>query len=264
MRLLTRVARLVITEDNPSMPGASIGGGNTISGTYEQVLDTLGEAMGRDFSLLDVPCGTGVFLDEVKHRFPDARTTGWDLDPPGTPFPHELRQVDLSRAASLDTSAQFDVITCISGVMEFDNTLSFFELLGRSIQSDGLLIVTNDNLLSVRDRLLYLIGGRFGQYKFTLARDAPTWKVVTLQNLLRVIHDAGFEAYHLCYVRPKPLEWLWSPLAALIYLLQRTTAGVMDPESGLTLLPFRSLISRHYVLYCRRRLSAPKPPPAVG
>ena len=148
----------------------------------------------------------------------------------------------------------FSLITCISGVMEFDNTLNFLRQLREHITDDGLLIVTNDNLLSVRDRVLYFFTGRFRQFPIFVADDAPTWKILPLQNLLRILKDAGFESGEIRYVPAKATEWLWLPLALPIYLFQIFSfalgGGPVPYKEKAARYPFASLLSRHYVLIC--------------
>src|SRR5690348_14863139 len=94
--------------------------GNTVTGTYELILDRL-DFDDRRYTLLDVPCGTGIFLDRVKELFPTVDTHGWDIAPPST-VTHKFSTVDLDRPETVRSQKMFDVITCISGVMEFSNT----------------------------------------------------------------------------------------------------------------------------------------------
>ncbi|MBV9241585.1 MAG: class I SAM-dependent methyltransferase, partial [Acidobacteria bacterium] len=163
---------------------ADIPRGNTCPGVNRLIIGRLAKRFGRKyFRILDAPCGTGVFLDALSRVLPAAEVHGCDLVKPGpqSRFIYSRANLENARSASFDT--KFDAITCISGVMEFDNTLSFFKKLRQSITPDGVLFLTNDNLLTVRDRLMYLLQGRFGQYPFNTDAGTPTWKIVPLQNL---------------------------------------------------------------------------------
>ena len=233
--------------------------GNTAPGVNQAVIEYLlatGDVKGP---VLDVPCGSGVFLDALKSFFPHVATFGVDIDPcEGTA--HRIFKADLSGPEALDLGEKFGLITSISGVMEFDNTLSFFTQLRDKIADDGLLIVTNDNLLSVRDRVLYFFSGRFRQYPMFVADGAPTWKILPLQNLLRILKDAGFEFGEIRYVPAKWTEWLWLPVALPIYLIQSLAFAfgrdAMPYKKKAARYPFASLFSRHYILICRPSRSA--------
>jgi hypothetical protein len=231
--------------------------GNTSPGVNREIIKYL-LSLGEEFTddhLLDVPCGEGYFLQAVKDFFPNIKTVGADLNPPSTVFPHQFQPINAQHNFSLETRQKFRVITCISGVMEFSNTLSFFEELKRNLGEDGWLIVTNDNLLSVRDRFSYLFFGRFRQYPLLFQNYQPTWKITPLQNLFRVLAESGFETVEIKYVAPKKAEWLWLPLALPIYIFQylhlRFNSQEIPLSEKLQRYPFLSLLSRHYIVICR-------------
>lgn len=230
--------------------------GNTAPGVNRAIIEYLLEAKSKYAAalVLDVPCGNGDFLDSLKAFFPNASTFGADVNP-AADSDHTILKVDVSTGDWLNVDTKFDLITCISGVMEFDNTLSFFKQLRQCITGDGVLIVTNDNLLSIRDRVLYLFGGRFRQYPMFVADDAPTWKILPLQNLLRILNDAGFDAGEVRYVPAKWTEWLWLPAAFPIYLIQCLVFFLgkrqMTYKEMAARYPFASLLSRHYFVVLR-------------
>jgi hypothetical protein len=141
--------------------------------------------------------------------------------------------------------------------MEFDNTLSFFEKLKEHLDDNGLFIVTNDNILSVNDRILYLLFGRLKQYRLFTGNNEPTWKIIPLQNLLRILDEAGFETIEIKYIPVKTAEWLWLPIAVLIYVsqilyLKFAEKQVSSAEKDYR-FPFLSLLSRHYICICRTK-----------
>lgn len=226
--------------------------GNTCEGVNSEILAYLARAYnpGSRFSILDVPCGDGEFLDAVLDRFPISQTTGADIITPPGPFRHTFLHFDAARG-DLPATRSFDIVTCISGVMEFDNTLAFFERIKCLMSPNGTLMVTNDNLLSVKDRLLYFISGRFGQYPFNIAKGAATWKIIPAQNMVRILIDAGFEISEIGYVPVRPADWMWIFLALPLYVLQRVFAS--GPPDGVKreVFQLRSFLSRHYVIICR-------------
>src|SRR4029078_9949994 len=119
-----------------------------------------------------------------------------------------------------ETDKKFRVITSISGVTEFDNTQQFFEQLKPYLDPEGILIVSNDNVFSVRNRILFLLFGRFRQTHLFMGNEELTWKIIPLQNLTRILYEGGFEIAEVRYVPAKASEWLWLPLAVLIYIFQ--------------------------------------------
>jgi hypothetical protein len=232
--------------------------GNTCPGVNRAVIEYLLSSK-KNFAgeaVLDVPCGRGEFLGIVKTFFPECETFGADIDPPADGGDHRFLKVDLAGPGSFASDRAFDLITSISGVMEFDNTLNFLRKLRERITEQGMLIVTNDNLLSARDRILYLSAGRLRQYPMFVADDAPTWKILPLQNLLRILHDSGFEEMEIRYVPAKWSEWLWLPVAAPVYLFQMLSFlfGKKDIpfKEKAARYPFASLFSRHYIVVCRQ------------
>ena len=230
----------------------SAGVNRTIIGHLLSVLEP--EATG---SLLDIPCGKGEFLDSAKRFFPKMETFGADITATPKDFEHNFTKIDAAHFSPPQTGTKFRIVTCISGVMEFDNTLSFFEGLKEVIDQNGELIVSNDNLVTVRDRVLYLLFGRHRQYKMAIPFHAPTWKIVPLQNLLRILHDSGFKLTAIRYVPPRPSDWLWLPLAALFapfqYLYLRSSSEEQNLSLKRAMFPFLSLLSRHYIVICRPR-----------
>ncbi|MFL6375349.1 MAG: methyltransferase domain-containing protein [Pyrinomonadaceae bacterium] len=226
---------------------AHIPRGNTCPGVNRLIIRRLVQYFEhRRFRILDAPCGTGVFLEAVSRILPRAELHGCDVVEPDRRSSFQFSQADLQKGAPMDQDSKFDAITCISGVMEFDNTLAFLSGLRNSITSGGLLLVTNDNLLTVRDRLMYLLQGRFGQYPFDVDRGTSTWKVIPLQNLIRLLREAGFELETIEYTSPSAGSWCWLPLALPLHLLQKIMASKL-----VQYLPLKGLMSRHYVLVCR-------------
>lgn len=63
--------------------------------------------------------------------------------------------MDASRSFNVFPPTKFDLVLSVSGVMEFDNTLQFFEQCKNHLNVGGMFLVSNDNLMSVRDRLSF-------------------------------------------------------------------------------------------------------------
>jgi len=233
--------------------------GNTCKGVNREIISYL-LSLNTDFAyqyFLDIPCGEGAFLKALHDFFPHSKTFGGDICLPSTFFAHEIFQIDAQRGINLQSDRKFNIITCISGVMEFDNTLNFFESVKENLEENGSFIVTNDYILTVRDRFLYLLFGRFRQFRFMIGKKQPTWKLLTFQNLLRILYEAGFEVEKIKYVPVRPREWGWLPLALFVYFFQCLYMMFAEKEIPFSekrsLYPFMSLLSRHYILVCRNQ-----------
>lgn len=231
--------------------------GNTCAGVNRAIIEYLlrlpREA--RPARFLDVPCGSGVFLATLRQFFPDAVVRGGDVQAPEPAT--EVARVDLSRPFALFAPLKFDVITSISGVMEFDNTRQFFETCADHLAPDGLLIVTNDNVVAIRDRLSFLFLGKVRRFRLFVGPEDPTWKLISIQNLARSLHDAGFSIREIRYLSARRKDWLLLPLAAVIWPFQwiyvRRARSKVPAARRREMFPFRALICRHYMIVCERR-----------
>ena len=233
--------------------------GNTCRGVNRAIIEFLlgcGDDLGRA-RFLDIPCGPGAFMRTLRDFFPDATVKGCDIHPPESLPASACTRVDASRPFTVFSETQFDVITSISGVMEFDNTRQFFESCAAHLRENGRLIVTNDNLVSVRDRLAYLAFGKARQFGLFPDPDKPTWKMIPVQNLVRILYDAGFVVREIRYVSARFKDWALLPLALLLWpgqlLYVRMSRSVLGARERAALFPFRSLICRHYILVCAKR-----------
>lgn len=188
----------------------------------------------------------------------DAR--GCDLKLPELPEMADKRafsQVDSSRPFTVFKGQKFDYIISISGVMEFDNTLQFFESCEKQLAGQGTLIVTNDNVITVRDRIEYMLFGKVRQYSIFVKAGEATWKILPIQNLCRILNDAGFRAIKISYASMKAKDYLWLPLVLPIYGIQwlymLRNRGAMSIRQTMMLYPFRALLYRHYLIVCKKR-----------
>jgi hypothetical protein len=136
--------------------------------------------------------------------------------------------------------------------MEFDNTLQFFTQCHNHLRNGGVLMVTNDNVAGIRDRLSFFWFGKPKQYSLFATPGQPTWKVISLSNMLRILQDAGFRIQEIRYVSLRWKDWLALPLAWLIYPIQLLHMRSIRTSMPITLrqamYPFRSLLSRHYII----------------
>lgn len=232
--------------------------GNTCRGVNRAIIEYLiGLQLKFDGKyLLDIPCGEGLFIKALQEFFPKAIVKGCDIIHPKNLSEDEFTTVDASRPFSVYSQIEFALITSISGVMEFDNTLQFFESCRDHLQEGGLFIVTNDNLGSIRDRLLYLFLGKVRRYPLFVTRGQPSWKIIPIQNMFRILQDAGFKIIMVKYVSLHLKDWLMLPLGVLLYPILLLYLYLKKTEIPLSvrreMFPFASLLCRHYIIACQK------------
>ena len=238
---------------------ANIPRGNTSRGVHKTIIEYLLQS-GDSFdekSLLDIPCGEGSFLSTLRLFFPRAILRGCDLRKPDNVAESDFSQIDANHPFSVFPETRFDYIFSVSGVMEFDNTLQFFTQCRNHLSDGGQFLVTNDNIAGIRDRFSYFWLGKPKQYSLIAAQGQPTWKVIPLSNMLRILQDAGFHIQGIRYVSLRWKDWLALPFALLIYPIQSLhlrRAYIATPKNLLKeMYPFRSLLSRHYIIMCEKR-----------
>lgn len=244
--------------DQPSLEAMPTG--MTCEGVHravvEQLLDERRDLRGA--RMLDIPCGNGDLAGTLSRFFPGVEVRGCDLEKPPTLAAEHFAQVDASRPFAVFPERPFDYVFSVSGVMEFDNTLQFFESCHHHLREGGRFIVTNDNLLTLWDRLCYLLVGK-ATFQIFVNQQQGTWKMLPLHNLLRLLRDAGFEVRRLRYVSLARRNLLLLPLAALVYPMQRLYARLSRNPMPLAekrgMYPFRSLLCRHYIVVCEKPAS---------
>ena len=256
-------SRVVQSGCHASMPHTpaldEIPKGNTCHGVNGAVIEHLlaQDATWTGKRILDIPCGAGVLLKVLRQFFPQAIVKGADLRPSGEFTSSEVAQVDASRPFAIFSEAKFDVIASVSGIMEFHNTRQFFETCEAHLAPDGQLIVTNDNVITVRDRLAYLFFGRTRLFRLLVSPELATWKPIPTQCLVRMLHDAGFAVRSIRYVPVRPKDWLLLPVALLLWPFQwgqlQAEKAALPAELRRMMFPFICMLSRHCLLVCTRR-----------
>lgn len=226
--------------------------GNTQLGVNAEVFRHLGVQEKPGFAILDIPCGQGSFLRAIRDHYRQAQPQGVDL----FEQPFEDIKEFFVRGSSADWSfAQgrtFDVITCISGVMCFDNISEFFEKASAHLNPGGRLIVTNDNILTIRDRLSFLLLGRVRRFKKIYSETEGNWNVMLIQALWKLYRQNGLEVLDVQYTSRRGEDYLLAPLILLFYPIEFLslclTKSTMPFGMRLKLFSPWMLISRHYVM----------------
>jgi len=234
--------------------------GNTQKGANQTVIDFsklyLKDNLKSSLNWLDIPCGEGEFGKTVKSVFPDVVVHG--VDPfavnkhPLDQF-HQLKAHDYLRTCAPET---YDVVTCISGVMCFDGVEELFQQIHRVLKPGGLFIVTNDNVMTMRDRLSFLFFGRLKRFKIVYETFEGNWNVVLPQGLMMHFERQNFLQPRIQYTAFYFEDWLLLPLALFVYpfflfgILRSKSKWSMSKK--INLFPLTSLLARHYVMAARK------------
>lgn len=202
---------------------------------------------------LDAPCGAGEFLTQVRRFFPQAALSGTDVRAEAPAVLGEAGQYvrgDLSRGVPFAEAALFDVVTSISGIMCFANTAQFVQGCAQRLRVGGLLLVSNDNCLTVRDRLSYLFSGRVRRFKLLFEPDEGNFQLVQHQELKRLFDLSGIALTRVVYTSLYTEDLLYLPLALLLWPWQwwqvRRTRSSTGHALRQQLFSFKSLLYRHY------------------
>ena len=185
--------------------------GNTQDGVNQKVLSLLPN--NSNLKLLDFPCGQGAFLRAVQKKYPKGLFKG--SDPFAEPYP-EIKNIfyqKMSHDWSFLEGEKLDAITCISGVMCFDRISDYFLMAHSHLNSGGLLIVTNDNVITLRDRLSFLFFGRVKRFKKFFCMHEGNWNLVLIQALWKQFRINGFELASVHYTTRRFTDYFFFPHA---------------------------------------------------
>lgn len=248
-----------MTQDKSAFEFNSVLKGETCRGVNRYIIEYLAKRFDRsqEFKLLDIPCGKASFIHSAEACFPNVSTYGCDVYNSGKIPSHRFLTVDATKAFRCFEGIQFDVVTSISGVMEFDNTQQFFESCRTSLRTDGILVVTNDNFSAILDRISYLFLGKARRYKTFSPLGTPTWKTISLNNLIRILEESGFEVVQVKFIASTWKDWCALPFAVFVYPFQLLNSWLKSTSDTaghrLHLYTFASLMNRHYIVFCQPR-----------
>ncbi|OYZ12796.1 MAG: hypothetical protein B7Y39_18865 [Bdellovibrio sp. 28-41-41] len=231
--------------------------GNTQKGVNETVVRLLSENV--DFTvpsvLLDIPCGAGEFARYLQSSYPRLKVVGVDIiKHPDVNF--EFHQMEAHTYLKNVSPESFNVITCVSGIMCFDQIRDLFACFHGALNSSGLLIVTNDNFMTVRDRLNFIFFGCFKRFKLIYNNNEGIWNILPPQALAMHLRRNNFKNIRFEYASVYMEDWPLIPLALIVYPFFLTYLILLKSDLSirerLNLFPLKSLIGRHYVVVARK------------
>lgn len=207
--------------------------------------------------VLDLPCGNLEFLTYVSQLFPAATLCGADIAPPVSSSSRiSFVETDLTKDFQLPAAQQFDLITSISGIMMFGNTLSFVRNCGARLKPGGTFVITNDNSATIMDRIAYLFFGRYRLFKPLYEDSEELTQYVPLQELCRLLRTHNIAIEQIEYTSFYRKDLLCLPLALVVCPLQRLYLRRLGTQLPARLVrqmyPFKALFCKHYIITGRK------------
>ena len=145
-------------------PAPAVLAERTVGGLHEHLLLKLRELPTGRGSLLDIGCGTGAWLAQMRDsNLGFGRLVGIDQDPPPPMEAIEFHRVDLNRN-TFDTSQKFDVVTCIEVIEHVENIGLLLDLIRNVLAKNGLAFITTPNVESLRARTRHWLSGRMPSF----------------------------------------------------------------------------------------------------
>ena len=247
-------ARMKQTSPNysPDIDSLDIPRGNTQKNVNKTLLAYLLSAYEHSAPLrvLDMPCGAFEWLRLLAQVFPRATLVGSDLAAVTPPEGVQVLAADATQP--FDFGGNFDLITSISGIMMFGNTQSFIRHCCRQLKVGGTLVITNDNIFTVRDRLSFLFTGRVRRFKLLPETDEAISQQIPLQEVCRQMNRNSVEITKIIYTSFYTEDWLFAPLAMLLYPFQwlslRRTRSSIPWSLRRQMFPLGALLGRHYLV----------------
>jgi ubiquinone/menaquinone biosynthesis C-methylase UbiE len=204
--------------------------------------------------ILDNPCGQGEWAEFLNSSVGIREIVGIDYSAP-IDRASQVRyyKMDSSLPFAEKISGQkFDVVTCISGIMAFDNFSQYLSECRKLLSPGGVLVITNDNLWTLRDRLSFFFFGRFKRFKLAFNRPEGNWNIVPIQTLLRALEKQNFKIEDVCYTSIYFEDWLMLPFALILYVPQFLYLLLSKSDQPMSerfrTYPWRAMIARHYVV----------------
>jgi SAM-dependent methyltransferase len=210
-----------------------------------------------NFKLLDLPCGNSEFLRYLKSLFPASVLTGADIVMPQKSDDLTFFKMDFTEDFTLPLNEQYDVVSSISGVMMFSNTLRFIKNCSSRLKNGGTFILTNDNNATIKDRLAYLFLGRYRIFNLIFEDDQPMTENVPINELVRLMRTHGIEIDDIEYTSLYAKDLLFLPFAIISYATQclylKRLKTAVPAKLVKMMYPFKHLFCRHYIIRGTKR-----------
>lgn len=235
--------------------------GNTHKGVNKAIIKFLANEVLNGFELkklFDCPCGQGEFLKSLKFVFPKLEFEGQDL------YAEPLKEIEpyfFKGNASYDlkeiASDLYCVSTSISGIPVFDEVSQHFSQLARITKPGGFVICTNDNIMTVRDRLHFLFFGHVKRFKLFNRKNEGIWNQVCTQTIWMHLEKHDLKVKKIIYVNTQLEDLCLLPIAMIMYpinfIYMLFCRSHLSLKQKYMLFPFSMLLSRHYVFVAEKK-----------
>lgn len=233
--------------------------GNTQKNVNLRVYETILPEIKNDITqtLVDIPCGAGSFSEFVQQAHPNINVFGADLREDASKKIKHFYQTDAIHFLENICPKNVDIIICISGIMCFDRTEETFQHFARLLKKDGTLIVTNDNIHSLRDRLSFMFFGYFKRFKPFYEINEGNWNIVLPQEIEMHLERNGFKNIQVRYTSFYYEDIVFLPLALMVFpisVLGLLPKAKWNLKRVLKIYPFKMLLCRHYAVSAKKVL----------
>lgn len=122
--------------------------------TRRKVLEVLRDHGVQNGQFLDMSCGTGQLLTELKAAFPAASLEGIEPSALGQVAIDKGHHVTVATIEDLELPEAYDVILCTHAFPYYSNPQQAIQTLSRGLKPGGLLIMAHAHTENIYDRLM--------------------------------------------------------------------------------------------------------------
>lgn len=211
----------------------------------------------ENFKAIDMPCGKGLFLKYLKAIFPNAELHGADIIKQNLSFGIRYYAMDLTREFHLPEKEKFDLVTSISGVMMFGNTLNFIRNSVERLKSGGTFILTNDNSSTIIDRIAFMTLGRHRQFPLVYEDHEAMTQNIPIQELIRLMRNHGMTIDKVEYTSFYWKDLKYLPLALIAapfqYFYIKNMKTRLPRDVVKQMFGFKQFFYKHYIIYATKK-----------
>lgn len=151
---------------------------------------------------------------------------------------------------------KFDLIFSVSWIMEFDNISFFIKNLRNLLNKKWKIIITNDNIISLKDRILFLFFWKVRRFRLFLEPNQPTYHNIPIQEIYKYLIENNLKLLDVKYCWYKKSDILFFILFFYLYIPQIIyiffKKSYIPVKNRYKLFSIKSLYSRHYIIFAEK------------